>query len=199
MLPSQRKRFRFLVPAGERQRLAPEGKQAGQRAVGVHHERAAVEDELVLSADLVDVRERHARLGRAHPRELETMRELLDLEGRSVGDEQQLRAALRQVGGDRVEPDVFADRKAQADVPERHRLRQRAGLEDALLIEDAVVRQLVLEAQLSASVCDQRHGVVQMSLLLPWKGHHDTGHAGGRAFTLQFAERMGDCVEQCGT
>ncbi len=127
------------------------------------------------------------------------MRELVDFEGRAVGDQQQLCAALRQVCRDRVEPDVFADREAQAGVPELHRLRQRPGLEDALLIEDAIVRQLVFEAQFRASVRDQCNSVVQTSPFFPRKRHHDAGDAGGRAFALQFAERVRDGLEQRGT
>ena len=70
---------------------------AGERAVGVHDERAAVEDQFVLAADLVDVGERHPRFGHACARELETVFELVHLERRAVGDEQHLAPRVGQM------------------------------------------------------------------------------------------------------
>jgi hypothetical protein len=66
-------------------------------AVGVHDERTAVEDELVLAADLVDVGEGKARFRHAVSREVEALVKLLDLERRPVRDKQQLRAGACQV------------------------------------------------------------------------------------------------------
>ena len=82
-------------PGGEDQRLAPEGKHVRQRPTGIHDERSAVEDELVLAADLVDVGEREPRFGDSVARQVETLMKFVDLEWRAVRHEQQLRARPR--------------------------------------------------------------------------------------------------------
>src|SRR6185436_19676744 len=95
------------LPARHRQRLAPERQDVRERSIAIHDKRSAVEDELVLATDLIDVHQRQARLRRAKTRELEALAELLDLEGRAIGHEQQLRALARQLDRTTVEPDVL--------------------------------------------------------------------------------------------
>src|SRR5687767_15995938 len=76
----------------------------------------------------------------------------LDLERRSVRDEQHVRACPCEMRGAVRNPDVLADGNAQTHVAEGHGLGKRARRKDTLLIEDAVVGELVLEAQLRPPV-----------------------------------------------
>src|SRR3546814_14462200 len=81
-----------------------------QAAVGVQHEGGAVEHQLVLAADLVQVDQRQAALHHPRHRELGAHVELAELERRAVRHQQDLAAglghALDHLGG----PDVLADR-----------------------------------------------------------------------------------------
>ena len=65
-------------------------------------------------------------------------------------------------------PDVLADRHADLDAAEVDRARQRPGVEHALLVEHAVVRQIDLVAhRRDAAAVDQRHRVVDLVLVRP--------------------------------
>ena len=55
------KGFAVERPPREDERLAPERHHAGERAVGVHDERSAVEHQFVLTANLIHIRQRYAR------------------------------------------------------------------------------------------------------------------------------------------
>src|SRR4051812_46722406 len=92
-------------------------------AVAVEREGAAVEDKLVLAAELVDVEERKTAL--LHPRrgELGALHRLVALEGRPVDDEEELGAALRQRRRDVGEPHILADHEAEGNAAEQRRLR----------------------------------------------------------------------------
>ena len=84
--------------------------------------------------------------------------------------------ALDHVAG----PDVLADRKAEADAAEIHRPGQRPGRENALLVEDAVIRQVDLEAHRDRAAVEQRIGVVELALLPPGQPDEHAGPAIGR-------------------
>ena len=72
---------------------------------------------------------------------------------------------------------------------------QRSGIEDALLVEDAVVRQLVLEPQLGAAVGDQRDRVVQTAVGAP--GQRDEhGRRSGCALALELPQRRSRRVDE---
>src|SRR5690606_7960591 len=124
------------------------GRDDGARRVG--DERAAVEHEVVLAADEVDVRDGRAHLARAPRGEVGADVALALLVRGAVEHEQQVEPVPRLVErrhlGDRAAllPDVLADRDAHAaalDLDDRGGL---AGREDAELVEHAVVRQVVL-------------------------------------------------------
>jgi hypothetical protein len=102
---------------------------------------------------------------------------LFDFERRPVGHEQELGAPAGQAGGARGKPHVLADRQTDAHAPEVDRIRERPGCEHALLVEDAIVRQFVLEAQLRASVGHERDGVVEALPGPPRKGDDEPGSA----------------------
>ena len=91
-------------PAGQRQRLDEAGRLRHQAAIGVQRERAAVEHQLVLAADLVDVEQRQAGLGDARHGQLQPLVLLAVLERRAVGDDQDLGPALAQAPRPRPRP-----------------------------------------------------------------------------------------------
>ena len=105
----------------------------------------AVEDQLVLSADRVAERDEARVVERAHLQHLLALAVLADVErrGRDVRDE--LRAGEREVGRRRPRlPDVLADRRPDDDVAEAQEEQVVARREVAVLVEDAVVRQVPL-------------------------------------------------------
>src|SRR5262249_56183739 len=66
----------------------------GERAIGVQAERRAVEYELVLAADLVDIDQRHAALGHAGDGKVEARAGLVSRIWRAVRGDHQLVAGL---------------------------------------------------------------------------------------------------------
>ena len=104
------------------EQLLLELRAAGEhRAVGGHDDRVAVEDQVVLAADHVDVGERAAGLGRPAGDELAAHVVLVALVGRAVDDEQELGAgAAGQRHGAAVLPDVLADDDGDVDPADAH-------------------------------------------------------------------------------
>ena len=93
--------------------------------------------------------------------------------GRAVRDEEDLAAGLGDALDDLVAPDVLADRNADAHAADHHRPGQRTRREHALLVEDAVVRQIDLEAQRrNLAGVEQRIGVVEAAVLGPGPDEH---------------------------
>ena len=116
-----------------------------QCAVGVDDEAAAVEDEVVLAADLVDVDHRRVDLARATRAQVEPRVRLALLVRRAVDGQQQVDAHVSEFGdGAAVLPDVLADSDADARAVDVEHDGALAGREDAELVEDAVVGQEVL-------------------------------------------------------
>ena len=111
-------------------------------------EGGAVEDQFVLAAELVGVEHRQAALDHLPDHHLLAHVDLAAVVGRAVRHEQDLRAAFGQRLADaEIAPDVLADRDAEPHAAEIDRPRHvRAGLEHALLVELAIVRQVDLEA-----------------------------------------------------
>ena len=115
--------------------------------VGVEHEGRAVENQLVLAADLIEIDERQARIDDPRHRDIQPVIALERIEGRTVRHQQHLGAGLAQAF-DRIEtPDVFADGHADAHAANVEGAGHGAGLEDALLVEDAVIGQIDLEGR----------------------------------------------------
>ena len=116
--------------------------------VGIDGERRAVEYQFVLAAELVGVEHRQAGLDHLLDHDLVANIDLAAIIGRAVRHQQDLRAALCQRLADtEFAPDVLADRNAHPHAAEIHRPRHfRPGLEHALLIEFAIVRQIDLVA-----------------------------------------------------
>jgi hypothetical protein len=108
-------------------------------AVGTHHDRVAIEDELVLTADHVDVRERRVALAGAAGAELEARVVLGPLERRGVDHQQQPGLGGGRHRGRPVLPDVLADGYRDVDAVDLDDLQRVAWHEVAVLVEDAVV------------------------------------------------------------
>ena len=87
-----------------------------EAAIGVEHERGAVEHQLVLAADLVAVDQRQAGLGDPRDREVEAHVLLVVLERRAVRHDQDLGAGLLEALGDVPGPHVLADHAAEAQL-----------------------------------------------------------------------------------
>lgn len=121
------------------------GRTFEQRAVGVDDEAAAVEDEVVLAADLVHVDERRLHLGGAALRQFETNVGLALLVRGAVDRDERVDVASREFGdGTAILPDVLADGDAETRAVHVEHDGAFAGLEDAELVEHAVVRQEML-------------------------------------------------------
>jgi len=80
--------------------LPPRRGGVAQLVVGVDDEAGPVEDQFVLAAHLVDVDQRQAGLANAVDGVVEAQVVLVQLEGRAVGDDQDLGSRLGQGLGD---------------------------------------------------------------------------------------------------
>ena len=116
-----------------------------QGALGVHRERVAIEDQLVLRSDGIDVHDAGGRLARTPLQQRQPDVVLRPLVRRAVDVEDQSDAG---VAGYReraaVLPDVLADRQGQVDPSIAHHDEPIAGHEVAGFIEHPVVGQVVL-------------------------------------------------------
>ena len=157
-----------LLPLGDDQCFFPRRELHGEARVGIENERRAVEHQLVLSSDLVEIGQRDTRLGDARGDDVEAHVRLLPVERRAVRHEENFRAAFIEAFAHLLLPDVLADRHADLDTAEIDRPRQRTGVEHALLVEHAIVRQIDLVAhRRDAAAVDQRHRVVDLVLVRP--------------------------------
>ena len=139
-----------------------------QRAIGVQAERDAIEYELVLAADLVDIDRRKPLLGHARDRDVEPHVAFLSPVGRAVRHHEHFGAGLGKTFDDFRAPDVLADRNAEPHAAKVHRARHRPRREHALLVEHAVVRQIDLVAQRrDCAAVEKRKGVVELAVLDP--------------------------------
>src|SRR5204862_6310531 len=91
---------------------------------------------------------------------------LADVEGRGGEVHDQLRPGQREIGGGRARlPDVLADRGADEDAAATEEEKVAAGGEVAVLVEDAVVREVVLAVHpAQRSVREHAAGVREVAL-----------------------------------
>ncbi|MNF62977.1 hypothetical protein D3C84_446640 [compost metagenome] len=117
----------------------------GQLALAAEHLGAAVEDQLVLAADLIEVNEWQTRLIAALRHQLIADPGLLPVIGGGVDTQQQLGAGrLGRQGRARL-PQIFTDEQPQFVLSESHDAGFSACGEVALLVKHPVVGQILLE------------------------------------------------------
>ena len=175
-------------PFGQRDRLLEHRHLQGQRAVGIEHEGSAIEHQLVLPADLVEIGHRQPRLGDPRHHQVQAHVILVALERRAIGHQQDFGPGLGQRLAGFFGPDILADRHAEAHALEGDGAGSRARLEHPLLVEHAVVRQVELVAQrFDLAIGQQRHGIVQVVAVAPRQAHQH-GRAGDRVL-CQFLDR----------
>ena len=133
------------VDVDDEQRLL-ETRRAGKHlTLVVEHDGVSVEDELVLAADEVAEREEGGVVPRARDEHLLAILGLADVVGRGGDVHEQLGAGQREVGRGRPRlPDVLADGGADQRLPEPEQHELAPGREVAILVEDAVVREVAL-------------------------------------------------------
>jgi len=146
----------------------------GQLALAVEHFGAAVEDQLVLAAYLVEVDERQAGLIAAFRHQLAADPGFFLIIRRGIDGEQQL--GPRRLGGQRRTrlPEIFADEQTQLMATERHHTGIGRRSEVALLVEHPVVGQVLFEItcpQLTALV--ERRRIVKRPLFAPGMAHQN--------------------------
>ena len=143
-------------------------------------ERGAVEHELVLAADLIDVDDRQVAFGDARHRDVEAHLVLVALIGRAVRHDQQLGAGLGQALHHLGAPDVLADRQPEAHTAKAHRAGIGPGNEHALLVEHPVVGQIDLETHgRDGAAIEHAIGVVELAVLHPRRPDQHRGTAVG--------------------
>ena len=161
----------------------------GDGQIGVERERGAVEHQFILPADLVQINQRQPALGDAGNRDRKPEIVLVARVRRAVRHHQDFRAGLGEALDDVLvvlgffEPDVLADRHADAHALHRHRARRGPAREQALFVEHAVVRQIRLVAKGGdAPAIEQRAGVIELALLDPGRAdQHGRSAIGGLA------------------
>ena len=181
------------VPLGHDDRFAPRRSWTARLRSAFKHERRSVEDQFILTADLIEINERQAAFRHARDGNVDAAVGLWPIERRSVRRNDNFGACLGKCFDDLGGPDVFADRHADADAAHVQRTRHRPDRENALFVEDAVVRQIRLEGDgLDAAAVEQRDGVVDFTLVAPDRADQDGGAFGagcGKPFQ-PFARRV---------
>ena len=132
-----------------------------QRAVRIHHECAAIEDEVVLPAHLIHIDHRRMHFGGAPAGQIEPGLGFAFFVRRSV-DRQQHIDVLRGEFGDRaaVLPDVFADRQSHAHAVYGEHGMPLTGGEDPEFVEHTVIGQEVLVVPGPHQAAVQHHKAV---------------------------------------
>ena len=155
-----------FLPLRQHQLFLPVGQLLGDGEVAVHHEGGAVEHQLVLAADAVQIDERQAGFAHAGAGDdVQAAIILVDLERAAIRADQYFRALGPQMGGDEGEPDILADRHADLHAAKLDRRGQRAGREQALFVERAVIGQFALLADRGdGAIFDQGDDVEQYAL-----------------------------------
>ena len=158
--------FHAPKPSSRPRPRKPEAESA--RAVGIEAEGRAIEDKLVLAAELIEINERQSALDNARDGDESRSSRLAAPVRRTVGNKKNF-AACGGEAFDRVRsPNILADGNADAHALERRRPRHRPRREHALFVEHAIIRQIGLEAdRLDAAFVEEGIGVVAMPILDP--------------------------------
>ena len=129
----------------QRQLFGKRGQLVGQLALAAEHLGAAVENQLVLTAHLIEVDQRQTGLIAALGHQLAADPGFFLIIGRGVDGEQQFGPC--RLGGQRRTrlPQIFTDEQPQLVTPEWHHAGLGCSGKVALLIKHAVVGQILLE------------------------------------------------------
>ena len=140
----------------------------GQRTISIQPEGAAIKHQLVLSAHLIEINHRQARLLHPRHRAIQPDVEFVTLIGRAIGHQQNFAPRLGDTFHRIRAPDVLADRNANPHTLKHNRPRQRAGRKHALFIKHAIIGQIHLEAhRFNPALIEQGKGIVEPALLHP--------------------------------
>ena len=171
-----------LLQRDERDRFVPARQLLHDVASRIHDERGAVEHELVLAADAIDVDERQSGLARPGA-DLQTPRLLLArVVGRAVRHRDHLRARFLRPPGRTREPDVLADQETDGGAVDVDDARRASRPEIPLLVEHRVIGELLLAVdRADATVGEHRERVVARTAVAFRKTDDDrrVAHAGG--------------------
>ena len=134
-----------LGPAHDADRFLEHGQAHDFAPASVEGEGRPVKHEFILTPHLVQVDHRKAGLGHAGPDDLRTFLVRGPAVGRAVRRDEDLGAIRRQGSADAGGPDVLADRNAKPHTLPGKDPWTLPRLEDAFLVEHAVVGQVALE------------------------------------------------------
>ena len=152
---------RCQVEVDDHEALLPQRRPGEDGAVGADHQRVAVEDELVLPADAVHVDERRTGLRGPPRRERSAQVVLAALVGRAVDAHDEADGRLPgHPHRPALLPQVLADDGRDVDAVQAHDRQPVAPDEVAELVEDAVVRQVVLGVARHHAAAVQHGGAV---------------------------------------
>ena len=117
---------------------------------------------------------------------------LFRLEGRTIDGDQDFRAGFAQSFGNRREPPILANHQAKAEAAKGNRARRGAGIEHALVVKHAVIRQFMLGAPRGDLPGFQQEQRVENLLAIPpGATHHQAraaiGGLGGERGNFGFA------------
>ena len=155
-------------PIGHDNRFTPCRQLRGEAAVGIQNERRAVEHQLILPANLIDVDQWHTAF--RHPRDSHVHAQigLRPIERRTVRRDQDFRARLSKRLDNVFAPDVFANRHTDPHAAHIDRPRHRPCCEHAFFVEHTVVRKIDFQPdRFNFAAIQQRHRVVNLSVLAP--------------------------------
>ena len=174
------------VPGASRSTTSSASSKAGARAttspLGRDHDAVPVEDELVLAADRVHERDPAAVVAGALGEHLLALQALAEVERRGRQVRHEAGAGRGQLARGRAfEPDVLADRRREHLVADPEQEAVDPALEVALLVEDTVVRQVLLAVdRLHLAVRADRARVVERpGRVRRADERHDPRHLGG--------------------
>ena len=201
LLRRHRDRRRQRVEVHDEQVLLELLRERDEFAARVHHHAAAVEDEFVVPADLVDVHDRQLEPPRLVGEQFPPDLLFAERERRGGEVEDDLRA-FAQEHRDRVEvipraqaaldpPAVLADGDAERAPAERRGVRLTARLEVAVLVEHVVGREQRLVVHRDhAPVADERGGIVQRLALAGLVPRDEADDRRQRKFAREPVERV---------
>ena len=202
-------RRRACVDVDQRQRFLEHRRTSGHFTSGIECERGTVEDDLVLPAGHVRIKQRQAERARGLGHARLALGNFAEVKRRCVDDAQHLRAGGTCRTARLVEPGVFADKKAEAQTlhieHDRALPRIAPRCEVTPLVEHLIVRQFALAVRRDhATLAQHRCGVValrhahrvrpnitSLTELMRMSHHHDQ--------TLQTGERAGAVAQRIGT